>query len=289
MRLENIPREAWIGLGILLLLATQNASFIGIFMLVGLLLLARSAAEREDSSRRRRTRSRPPTRQPSRQVERPAERPVERRSARSLEAEIIPHVEDGDYVTEAIATAGHDPAGLKVLPVDMGLLVYKDDRQPEIYHTQPIPNDVDYVRPFVELRLPVTVTGRVRFELLDGSGERLFVDEHPYELRKGTTPIIAGTWLPIHDARDLDGMWQLKVWADDVLLANHVFAWDNTPSPATIREHIQEDGEISPQLRQALAENRLQKMSLDELLAHQDEDEDTSADSGNSARRAGRR
>jgi hypothetical protein len=66
-------------------------------------------------------------------------------------------------------------------------------------------------------------------------------------------------------------MWQLKVSADNVLLANHVFEW-NMLDHAPIREHIQEDGEISAELRAAMAENRLQKMSLDELLADQDEE-----------------
>lgn len=261
MRFDNIPREAWIGLAVLFLLMTQNAAFIGLLFLVGMLMLARSMSENQG---------------PSSSVDREARRRqqgevrVNRRVMDTHEPVLMPEPEI-DHVYEAITTAGHDPDQLQVLPVDLGLLVYKDNQQ-EIYRHQAIPNDVDYVRPFVELKLPTSVSGKVRFELLDSNGNSLFIDENSYQLKPGKQPIVAGTWLPIHDAHDLEGMWQLKVSAGGVLLANHVFEWD-TDEAAPIREHIQEDGEISPELRQALAENRLQRMSLDELLADQQEDD----------------
>ncbi|MBC8171394.1 MAG: hypothetical protein H7X77_06965 [Anaerolineae bacterium] len=261
MRFDNIPREAWIGLAVLFLLMTQNAAFIGLLFLVGILMLARSMSDNQNQAQADR---------PTRRRSRPEVR-VNRPIMDNTDTVLIPEPEV-DHVYEAITTAGHDPDQLKVLPVDLGLLVYKDNQQ-EIYRNQAIPHDVDYVRPFVELQLPASVSGKVRFELLDSNGNSLFVDENSHQLKSGRQPIVAATWLPIHDAQELDGMWQLKVSAGGVLLANHVFEWDTEVSAAPIREHIQEDGEISPELRQAMAENRLQKMSLDELLADQQEEE----------------
>jgi hypothetical protein len=41
-----------------------------------------------------------------------------------------------------------------------------------------------------------------------------------------------------------------------------------------IRRHVREDGELSNEVRAMMAENRLQRMSLDELLSDQDIPED---------------
>lgn len=261
MRFDNIPREAWIGVVILFFLATQNAGFFGLLFLVGMLYFARSMLEGQSNTS---SRSRD-QRQYRSDVYVP---PYEEEYSTPVLAE-----SEVDHVLEAITTAGHDPDTLQVLPIDLGILVYKDNNQPEMHRTAPVPDDVDYVRPFVELELPAAVSGRIRFEIIDSSGQSVFVDEHNYQLKRGTQPIIAQTWLPIHDAHALDGMWQLKVSADDVLLANHVFEWNEVANPAAIREHLQEDGEISAELREAMAENRLQRMSLDELLSDQDENE----------------
>jgi hypothetical protein len=259
MRFENIPREAWIGLVILFILATQNAGFFGLLFLVGMLYFVRSMIE-EVAATTTSSRSR-------------SERRYSTDVYTPIDEEVYEEPEV-DHVLEAITTAGHDPDALRVLPVDLGLLVYRNgSSEPEMHRTAPVQDDADYVRPFVELELPAAVSGRIRFEIIDSSGRSVFVDENSYNLRKGAQPIIAQTWLPIHDAHDMDGMWQLKVSADGVLLANHVFEWDREAQPGAIREHIQEDGEISAELREVLAENRLQKMSLDELLSAQEEDQ----------------
>jgi hypothetical protein len=68
----------------------------------------------------------------------------------------------------------------------------------------------------------------------------------------------------------MHGAWQLRVTADSLPLATHTFEWQESESKA-IRRHLTDDGEISSGLRVALAENRLQKMSLDELLSYQDD------------------
>jgi hypothetical protein len=259
MRFDNIPREAWIGLVILFILATQNAGFFGLLFLVGMLYFVRSIMEGGTNT----------TYSQSRRPQRYDDYRSDVYTP-SYEEPVIEEPEI-DHVEEAIRTAGHDPNTLQVLPIDLGVMVYKDNNQPQIYRMDAVPDDVDYVRPFVELELPSAVSGRIKFEILDSTGKSLFVDENSYQLKRGTQPIIAQTWLPVHDAHDLEGMWQLRVSADGVLLANHTFEWDREQNPAAIRRHIEEDGEVSAELRQAIAQSRLEKMSLDELLSDQDE------------------
>lgn len=262
MRFDNIPREAWIGLVILFLLATQNAGFFGLLFLVGMLYFVRSMMESGTTYTQ--------SRRPRRYDDYRGDEYTSDVYTPRYEEPVVENLEV-DHVVEAIRTAGHDPSTLQVLPIDLGVMVYKDNNQPEIYRMDAIPDDVDYVRPFVELELPSAVSGRIRFEILDSNGKSLFVDENSYQLKRGTQPIIAQTWLPVHDAQDLDGMWQLRVSADGVLLANHTFEWDREPDPAAIRRHIEEDGEMSADLREAMAASRLERMSLDELLSDQED------------------
>nr|MBA3869641.1 hypothetical protein [Anaerolineae bacterium] len=65
----------------------------------------------------------------------------------------------------------------------------------------------------------------------------------------------------------------VRISADGMPLALHKFMWQETNTRA-IRRHITADGELSNELRASLAENRLGKMSLDELLSFQDGDEE---------------
>ncbi|HSS97304.1 MAG TPA: hypothetical protein VLK33_09750, partial [Terriglobales bacterium] len=66
--------------------------------------------------------------------------------------------------------------------------------------------------------------------------------------------------------------WKLRISADGMPLATHTFDWQES-DVKRVRRHITEDGEISNELRTALAESRLQKLSLDELLGYEDGDE----------------
>ena len=46
----------------------------------------------------------------------------------------------------------------------------------------------------------------------------------------------------------------------------------------TIRRHLTEDGELSGEVRAMMAENRLQRMSLDDLLEEQDQQQEQDAE-----------
>ncbi|MCC6804535.1 MAG: hypothetical protein IT319_16745, partial [Anaerolineae bacterium] len=62
------------------------------------------------------------------------------------------------------------------------------------------------------------------------------------------------------------------------------FAWQESASKA-IRRHLTEDGELSGEIRAMMAENRLQRMSLDDLLEEQEAAEPPDAEQNQQASR----
>jgi hypothetical protein len=177
------------------------------------------------------------------------------------------------HALRAVEHAGLNPDEVKVLPVDMGLMGIRKGEDPVIYRKSVL-EDVDYIQPFVVLRLPMKATGRIKFEIIDGDGQVLFIHEDYYQLQKGRNPITPASRLPIRASMARMQDWQLRISADGMLLADHTFAW--TESETTrLRRQIGQDGEINPQVREALSDHPIQQgsLSLDELLAYQDADE----------------
>ncbi len=203
------------------------------------------------------------------------------RETREAEEEIIPAQPRADQVyahaLDAVRRAGLDPAETHVLPIDIGVMAFSADHEPVIYRTRPVLDDVDYIQPFVQLRLPTRARGRIRFELVDSDGQILFVHEEDHEFQRGRNLITPAARLPIHDAHAMHGDWQLRVTADNVMIAEHNFAWQESASK-TIRRHLTEDGELSGEVRAMMAENRLQRMSLDDLLEEQDQQQEQDAE-----------
>lgn len=177
------------------------------------------------------------------------------------------------HALRAVEQAGLNPDTAQVLPVDLGVMVFQGDNDPVVYRTQPIPDDADYIQPFVQLRLPTRAVGRVKFEIIDSDGQVIFIHEDVSNLERGRNLVTPSARLPIHDAHAMLGSWQVRISADGMPLAVHKFQWAETNTRA-FRRHITADGELSNELRASLAENRLGKMSLDELLSFQDGDEE---------------
>jgi hypothetical protein len=192
----------------------------------------------------------------------------EDRSVRQVQSEPVYR-----HALEAVSRAGLNPDAVQVLAVDIGVMAFSTDQEPAVFRTWSLPDDVDYIQPFVQLRLPSKATGRVKFEILDAYGKQMFVHEDHHNLQRGRNFITPAARLPIHDENLLTGKWQLKVSADGVLLAQHQFQFAEASNP-NIHQHLGEDGEINTELRAVLAENRLPKMSLDDLLAYQQEEDD---------------
>ena len=176
------------------------------------------------------------------------------------------------HALTAVEAAGHDPETVRVLATDIGVMAFKGDQEPVIYRTRDVLDDVDYIQPYVQLRLPTKAVGRIRFEIVDADGQTLFSREEHHQLERGRNLITPAARIPVHDAQALDGEWELRVSADDMLLAVHHFNWEESAS-RVVRRHLSEDGEISNELRAAMAENRLQELSLDELLDYSDDEE----------------
>jgi len=176
------------------------------------------------------------------------------------------------HALRAVERAGLSPDEVRVLPVDIGMMVFRSDQDPVVYRTQPIPDDADYIQPFVQLRLPTKAVGRIKFEIVDSDGQVLFIHEDIKHLERGRNLVVPSARLPVHDAHVMHRDWQIRISADGTPLATHGFAWQESDT-RRVRRHLTEDGEISNELRATLAENRLQKMSLDDLLEFQDEDD----------------
>jgi hypothetical protein len=174
------------------------------------------------------------------------------------------------HALDAARAAGHNPTQMQVLPVDLGVIVYHGSQQ-SIARTHDVPDNADFIQPYVQLRLPTRAVGKIRFEMVDSDGQVLFIHEVNQPLEKGNNLITPPARLPVHDALATQSAWELRVLADNTLLASHRFEWEQD-SAEVIRQHISDDGEISDEMRQMMAANRLEKMSLDDLLSDQPEE-----------------
>lgn len=173
------------------------------------------------------------------------------------------------HALEAALSAGLDPSVTSVLPVDIGLMAFRGANDPVIHRTKPILDDVDYIQPFVQIHLSTRAEGRLRFEIIDCDGQALFIHEEIHVFQRGLNLITPAARLPIHDAQNMRSGWELRVSADGVPLAVHRFAWEKSAHAAlrrSVRQNVGEDGELSTEVRVMLAENRLQRMTLDDLL-----------------------
>lgn len=271
-------------LGLILLLsglAFGSSQFAVILMLAGLFLLVRQVTSTrfEQPAPRRQTpvRRREPlfreTNIPSASRRPSLSQRLGDSVARSMESlaqTSAPAREEGPrrHALQAARAAGQDPSSMRVVPVDIGVMTFRGENDPEVARMQPIPDDVDYLQPFVQLNLPTRAIGKIRFEIVDSEGETRFLREENYELQHGLNLLTPAARLPIHDAFPLSEAWELRVSADGTLLAVHRFTWEASEK-TLLRQHIQEDGELSHELRAMMAENRLARVSLDDLLADQ--------------------
>ncbi|GAB4572817.1 MAG: hypothetical protein Kow0077_13350 [Anaerolineae bacterium] len=170
---------------------------------------------------------------------------------------------------KAIRKAGQNPADMIVAPVDIGILVYEDrESTPTLYRETRLPDEAEYIRPFMLLRSPRRAHGTLRFELYDGDGECRYVDETKWTLKAGETFVYPDTWLPMRTIEDVGGEWTLRIYAADILLAVHEFMWPNYGG-GEFRQLLTGDGELSDDLAQELSRERLERLSLDDLLDDQ--------------------
>jgi len=190
--------------------------------------------------------------------------------------ELANEAEERDHVyrhaLQAVAAAGQDPNEVSVLVTDIGVMAARPAESMTIYRTWSIPDDAIYAHPFVQLRVPTKASGRLRFELLDSRGQAVFVDEDIYSLQEGKNLISPRTRLPLEGTSGLNGRWSLRISADGIPLALHRFEFQ-AQAQSKVRRHMGEDGEIHADLQRPLEDVGRKKLSLDELLSEQDDDE----------------
>jgi hypothetical protein len=240
----------------------QTPAVAGILIVMALLFFAFRDANR----------SRP--RQPS------ARYPLDQADARFASRRAAPNIEpppdDGMYThaLDAARAAGMTPENSFVLPIDIGVMAYERDGRRVIHRMLPLNSLTDYLQPFIQLRLAANAYGRLKFEIVDENDERLFVHEERHRFAQGVNFITPPSRLRVQPG-DNAATWRLRVYADDSLIADHALLWEVGTS-AVVRRNLLEDGEISPeigaQVRTLLNQNRLTDISLDELLASQDDD-----------------
>lgn len=170
------------------------------------------------------------------------------------------------HALEAVRRAGlNENAGLSLS--DIGLIVYGAEPKPVVHRESAVPDTADYVQPFAELNAARAAKGRLTFEVVDTAGEIVYRREEEQQLRAGKTAVIPRTRLPIGDHFDLTQGWTLRMYANDVLIAEHPFGWYNPADRTeTLREVMSNDGELTADLSALMDDIQAQPMSLDDLL-----------------------
>jgi len=231
-----------------------NGSLSSLLLLgLGIKLLADHRSRREDQKAAGSAASR----------NRPSRRASRRRGRRQTQG----------HADLAVRNAGHNPATMALRVDDLGVFALCHERDTLVHRVQPVRDDVDYIQPWVALRLPRAATGTIGFEIRDMDDRLHFRHDRSLQLDAGENLVSPAARMPVHDALLTEGDWQLCVYADGRLLAAHSFFWveaEADEEESRPRVHLQEDGEMNDDLRQAFeASSREEKVSLDELLEFQ--------------------
>lgn len=153
---------------------------------------------------------------------------------------------------------------------DVGLLAYRDRSTSRIVRSTPVVTDTRYLRPFAEISARQRTRAQVTMALLDSNGQPMFVDKNTYVLHRKPTHLVTKTWLPLENLAHTGGNWSIVIDVNDTPLAIHRFGWVGLADNEIV-EHLGNDGELSPELREAVKTGKFRRMSLDELLSDQEE------------------
>lgn len=178
-----------------------------------------------------------------------------------------------DAVGRAVQRGGRMGADLQLL--DIGLIATSmSDEGMVMRRTDEVSKDDQGARPFLVLKVnPVAADrrARLRFEMMDHTGNEQYIHEMDVFLRDGEMNILADHHLPL-DGNDRIagiGQWDLRVYLDGELMAMHGFAL--TPSyeeranrlGTSRRTYVMSDDERDRSSRQG------ESMRLEDLLRQQ--------------------
>lgn len=130
----------------------------------------------------------------------------------------------------------------RLVMLDVGLIALQGSHEGmAMRRTRNASKDDDAVRPFITLHVDpqeAERNARVRFEIYNQYGERMYVYEMPAYLRDGELSVLAEHQLPLAGNDDIQGVgdWDLRVFVDNDLVAMHNFTL--TPSESDRRERL---------------------------------------------------
>ena len=176
-----------------------------------------------------------------------------------------------DLCQDAMRRARYDPrssGGTRL--TDIGLLSYRTPENPIITRTKPVVTDARWLRPFAEIEGNLLRGAHITMRIIDSRGNILFEDNQSgaFAFR---TRFVSENWLPletVHSSRR--GRWSVVVYINAQLIGIHQFEWANIGGDE-ILDQLHTDGEITPELQDAVKNGKFRRMSLDELLADQED------------------
>ncbi|MBE2193832.1 MAG: hypothetical protein IAE83_06620 [Anaerolinea sp.] len=149
---------------------------------------------------------------------------------------------------------------------EIGLYANEDSRP---YPFDNLPADTRRIRPYAVLQVTLPTTLTLSFRLASENSTNHFHFEQSYDLDPGRHVISPPGWFQLLEPRIGDG-WRYTVSINGNYARGHKVFISEETSPIQVNE----DGEISPRLRQAV-EGTSSDLSLDDLLNQQQSSQNT--------------
>jgi hypothetical protein len=159
------------------------------------------------------------------------------------------------------------PLSAKVL--DMGIVTFWGENTAFAHRKHPIPVTAEAIQPFVKVSLSDWGRWHIIFKVCDNANRVIFQYKMDYFLDAGgqfiTPParIRLGEHIP-------QGEWTLDVSVNEIVDAQHHFTW-RSDAIERLENSIDVDGEIDEAALALLADNYAKPLSLDDLLAKNDD------------------
>ncbi|MBK8024289.1 MAG: hypothetical protein IPK19_23365 [Chloroflexi bacterium] len=132
---------------------------------------------------------------------------------------------------------------------DVGLIATQSGSEGiAMRRTRSASGDDDGIRPFITVQVQPTEadrSARVRFEMMDHTGETRYVHEMRTYLRDGENSVLADTHLPLQSGDVDPGDWDLRVYVDGALVGMHAF--NVSPSTRDRFAYLEEREAQAPQ------------------------------------------
>ena len=171
---------------------------------------------------------------------------------------------------DAMRRARYDPRSSGFTLTDIGLLSYRAPENPRITRTTPVVTDTRWLRPFAEIESNLLRGVNITLRIIDGKGNILFEDNQSGSFSPRTR-FVSENWLPLENVySSRRGRWSVVVYIDGQLIGIHQFEWAHIGGD-DILDQLHTDGEITPELQDAVKNGKFRKMSLEELLADQED------------------